>query len=76
MSTKRLQDQHWKYSPYSNKIKNFQQTIQATQLENFDIQETDKISINHFPLPSFASFSKKDPVIIEYSKERERIKNI
>lgn len=30
-------------------------------------------SISNFPIPSFASFSKNDPIVVQYKREREMI---
>lgn len=39
-------------------------------------EEKNAFSISNFPVPAFASFSETDPVVIQYEKEREIIKNL
>jgi hypothetical protein len=67
---------HWKYRKYSEKTKAFQKTLHPSRSSDFDIYQIDKLSIDYFPIPSFVSFIEDDPVIKQYHREREKIKEI
>ena len=67
---------HWKYRDYGDIARGFQKTLQPTPSSMFDVHQLENLSINNFPIPSFVSFFKNNPIVNQYKEEREKIKKL